>query len=55
MSITSHIEALRRKHAALSEKVEAAQSSPGFSDTEIVQLKKQKLQVKEEITRLETA
>ena len=52
MSVSAHVEELRRKHAHLSEKVEVAQRSPGTSDEEIARLKKQKLRLKEEITRL---
>ena len=53
MSLSSHLTELRRKHETLSEKVEKAQLSPGTDDLEIGTLKKQKLLLKEEITRLE--
>lgn len=52
MSMGSHVEELKRKHQALSEQVEAAQRSPGSSDFEIADMKKQKLRLKEEIQRL---
>lgn len=52
MSLSSHIAELRRKHETLSEKVEAAQRSPGVDDLEIADLKKQKLRLKEEIEHL---
>ncbi len=52
MSLSSHIAELRRKHEHLSEKVEAAQRSPGIDDLQIADLKKQKLRLKEEIERL---
>lgn len=52
MSLSSHIEELKRKHHALSEKVEEAQRAPGISTAEIATLKKQKLRLKEEIERL---
>ncbi len=52
MSLSSHIEELHKKHRTLSTKVEEAQRSPGASDQEITALKKQKLQLKEEIARL---
>ena len=52
MSLTSHLQELRRKHEALAEKVEAAQRSPGFDDLAIAEMKKQKLKLKEESTRL---
>lgn len=52
MSLNSHVEELKKKHQTLSEQVEAAQRSPGVSDFEITELKKQKLRLKEEIARL---
>ena len=52
MSVSAHVQELRRKHAHLSEKVEAAQRSPGVSDFEIAEMKKKKLRLKEEISRL---
>ncbi len=54
MTLSSHLQELRRKHLVLSEQVEAAQRSPGESDLKIVELKKQKLRLKEEIERLGT-
>ncbi|MGR3548739.1 MAG: YdcH family protein [Roseovarius sp.] len=52
MSLSSHIEELKKKHLALSEQVERAQRAPGSSTLEIADLKKQKLKIKEEIERL---
>jgi hypothetical protein len=52
MSLTSHLQELRKKHQQLSDKVEAAQRSPGVDDLQVTQLKKEKLRLKEEITRL---
>jgi hypothetical protein len=52
MSMTGHLAELRRKHQSLSEAVEAAQRSPAGDDLEIARMKKQKLQIKEEIVRL---
>lgn len=52
MSVASHVEELRRKHRVLSEAVEKAQSNPGTSDLEISEMKRQKLRLKEQITRL---
>jgi hypothetical protein len=54
MTIASHLVELRRKHDTLSEMVEQAQRSPGVDDLKIAELKKQKLKIKEEITRLST-
>ena len=53
MSLTGHLEELRRKHQTLSEAVEAAQRGPAADDLEIARMKKQKLMIKEEITRLQ--
>jgi hypothetical protein len=52
MTIASHLQELRRKHETLSDQVEQAQRSPGTDDLQIAALKKQKLKIKEEITRL---
>jgi hypothetical protein len=54
MSLSSHLQELKKKHQHLSEAVEAAQRAPGADDLEIARMKKQKLQLKEEITRLST-
>ncbi|MGR3378133.1 MULTISPECIES: YdcH family protein [Rhodobacterales] len=52
MSLGSHIEELKKKHQVLSAAVDKAQRSPGMSDQEIRELKKEKLRIKEQITRL---
>lgn len=52
MSLNSHLQELRKKHEYLSNEVEQAQKSPGSTDFEIVTLKKQKLALKEQISRL---
>jgi len=52
MTVASHISELKKKHEQLSLMVEEAQRSPGASDIEISDLKKQKLRIKEEISRL---
>ncbi|NYS23644.1 DUF465 domain-containing protein [Rhodobacteraceae bacterium 2376] len=52
MSLSSHIQELRRKHEHLSEQVEQAQRSPSSNPLAIAELKKQKLRLKEEIQRL---
>jgi len=54
MTIASHVAELKKKHEALSEQVEKAQRTPSTSDIEIAELKKQKLKLKEEISRLST-
>ncbi len=55
MSISAHVQELRKKHAHLSEKVEEAQRHPATDGLEIAALKKEKLRIKEEITRLSSA
>ncbi|MEI4484724.1 YdcH family protein [Frigidibacter sp. MR17.14] len=52
MSLNSHLTELRRKHQSLSEAVERAQRAPGADAMQIAQMKKQKLRIKEEISRL---
>lgn len=52
MAISSHLAELKRKHQTLEEAVASAQRAPGSDDLEIAKLKKQKLLIKEEITRL---
>ncbi len=52
MSMSSHIQELRKKHQSLSDRVEQAQRYPGISDLDISQLKKEKLRLKEQIERL---
>jgi len=52
MSVSAHIEELRRKHAHIAEQVEEAQRHPGADPLQIASLKKQKLRLKEEISRL---
>lgn len=55
MSLSSHITELRKKHQALSNEVDRALRSPAADDLQISEMKKQKLRIKEEIARLETA
>jgi hypothetical protein len=52
MTVASHIAELKRKHQSLSTAVEQAQRAPGIDDLQIAGLKKQKLKLKEEISRL---
>ena len=53
MTVASHLQELRRKHESLSTMVEKEQRSPGTDQLKIAELKKQKLKLKEEITRLD--
>lgn len=52
MSLSSHLDELKKKHAHLNTKVEEAQRAPGFDDMTLAELKKRKLRLKEEIQRL---
>jgi hypothetical protein len=52
MNLTAHLDQLKKKHQTLSEAVEQEQRAPGANDIKIADLKKQKLRIKEEITRL---
>lgn len=52
MSVTAHLEELKKKHENLSEQVETAQRSPAVDQIELAAMKKQKLKLKEEIVRL---
>jgi hypothetical protein len=52
MSLGTHVQELKKKHANLSQQVEQAHRSPGIDELKIRELKKQKLRLKEEIERL---
>lgn len=52
MSLTSHLQELRRKHEAIDQQVEAQSRAPGVDHLALAELKKQKLRLKEEIARL---
>ena len=55
MSLTSHLQELKKKHDTLSVAVEKAQRSLGSDDLKISRLKKEKLHLKETISRLNSA
>lgn len=52
MAFDAHLEALKRKHTEMSNAVEKAQRSPGIDDLQVATMKKEKLRLKQEITRL---
>ncbi len=52
MSLSSHLQELKKKHQHLSDSVEALQRAPATDALEIAKMKKQKLMIKEEISRL---
>ncbi|WP_084794516.1 YdcH family protein [Pseudoponticoccus marisrubri] len=53
MSLSSHLQELKKKHRSLSDAVEEAQRAPGVDDLHIADLKKRKLRIKEEIERIQ--
>lgn len=55
MTLSSHLQELKKKHETLSVEVESAMRSPSFDDLHLMELKKQKLRLKEEIHRLSGA
>ena len=52
MTLNSRIAELQRKHISLSQAVEIAQKSPASDQFHVSELKKKKLLLKEEISRL---
>lgn len=55
MSLSTHLDQLKQKHQELSKFIEDEQRRPGSDDLQITELKKEKLQIKEEIERLANA
>jgi hypothetical protein len=53
MSIQSHLAELERRHEALEQEIYEAQTHPATDDLKIAELKRRKLQVKDEIVRLQ--
>ena len=54
MAQPAHIEDLSAKHQALERMIQEEIDRPGSSDLRIAELKRRKLQLKDEITKLET-
>ena len=52
MSMTSHLSALEQKHKALERQIEDELSRPSADDARVAELKRLKLKLKDEITRL---
>ncbi|HPF46024.1 MAG: DUF465 domain-containing protein [Alphaproteobacteria bacterium] len=52
MHSEAHINALSRKHAALEEKIHVEENRPAPDSTVLNELKKEKLVLKDEMTRL---
>ena len=52
MAIQSHLAELEKRHRALEQELEEALAHPSSDDMTIAELKRRKLQVKDEIARL---
>jgi hypothetical protein len=54
MSIEAHLAELERRHRALEAEIVEAHTHPSIDDLQIVELKRRKLLVKDEIARLQS-
>ena len=54
MSLQAHLVELHAKHKALETELVEAIAHPASSDAEIAELKRRKLKIKDEITKLES-
>lgn len=52
MSLANHLDELRRKHGEIERKIDEALSHPSVDDLEIVNLKRRKLALKDEMEKL---
>ena len=52
MAMQSHLAELERRHQALEEEITEAMAHPSTDDLKIAELKRRKLQVKDELARL---
>jgi len=52
MSLQSHLVELEKKHQALEREIHQAKASPSTDDLILAELKRKKLQLKDEISRL---
>ena len=52
MSIQTHLAELERRHRALEDEIAEALAHPSTDDLKIAELKRRKLQVKDQLTRL---
>ena len=52
MTMESHLAELEKRHQALESEIADAMMHPGFDDLAITELKRRKLQLKDEIERL---
>lgn len=54
MSLDVHLATLEQRHSALDDQLSSAKAQPAISDAEIRELKRRKLQLKDEMERLRT-
>jgi hypothetical protein len=52
MSIQAHLAELEKRHQALEQEINEAQMHPSVDNLKVAELKRRKLQVKDEIARL---
>ncbi len=52
MTVQAHIESLEKKHGALEEELQTIIASPSSNDLEIVELKRRKLRLKDQLEQL---
>jgi hypothetical protein len=54
MSIESHLAELQRRHAVLEDQIRDAIAHPSVADAEVAELKRRKLQLKDEIAKIKS-
>ncbi len=52
MALQNHLSELERKHDALEREIQDAVAHPATDDTKVAELKRRKLQLKDELSRL---
>jgi len=55
MSLQGHIVELQRRHEALEKEIEKEKLHPNADETRIIELKRKKLQIKDELAKLATS
>ncbi len=53
MSLKNHLTELHLKHRALEKELEESMAHPATTDSQLAEIKRRKLKIKDEITRLE--
>lgn len=54
MSVNAHIQQLEQKHKMLESELASLSASPSASDLELLKVKREKLRLKDEISRLQS-